>query len=1046
MEALQAKSTGQRRRVGAALVCAAAIGAVVAQLLSSADALFLSRVGSRHLGTAFAVSSAASVALLWGLGAVADRRSRSGLLYKISGGSIGVVVLLILGLGVFPRITSAFLIVAGKQVGGALELLLWLVIADRFTAREARKLLPWVVVANGAGATLGALSVGPLAAGLGVESPLWSAVALLVVVSGCARLLMRAPDLRIAQSLSPRAKAPLWSGVAVLKDRPLAAWLAVLVATAGVFAPMMYYALSVTAAAEFATEVELAGFLGRYRAYVQAAALVAQLVAAPYLSKRLGVGLMLLLAPIGAVAVAILVGASHALVLVALAQGATRILDVAIQSPTEQLIQNLLPEELRGRVAGIVGGVAKRSGAIAGGLLASVLIVWPLAFYGALLAAAVGWFIVASVLWRRFPSLAVAELSGAGASRNVETAAGLADGRGLARLRMGLLSASEREQASAVLLLRRLGDAGAADVIAQLLQSLDEADDEGVAQRLRVEVRRALGDGLLVSVEAARIAEGILSVEGARDASSAIMVLGCDASLSAQDLLRAHAETSISAEVAVARVAGESVLEVLRLAGHGDDVVEELRCEIARARMGLSNENSEELAERLLRSLVRCERPELQLDALDSVVRAMGSPGESAIGLLVSARLAQLAIEWRTQEQPALREAALVAMCAGGAPEYRTLVQALGDTEERVRRRAETLVRAAGDEALEALTVASQSGRAHLRIAAVEILADLRPSTAALEALLERELEEMASASKHAQAMRELARGDLVRRRLQERVEEAVLAALLALEALGGATGLGVVAKRLSRAVSVRSRARALEALDALLPRRIAAEMLGAIEGTLGPRIGVPAAIKAELAGRDRLTRDLLVYALGSEGRAQYRDTITEAAQTAQAAQVSADPLALVQRLVRAEDGRVVADVPNLMETIAVLSKLPLFSDLQAAQLEELAVIVQWRRVSAGETLMEQGDRANSMFFVKSGRLDVVVKGETVATLGVGEPVGELGLFSEDRRSATVVAASDAMLGMVTREDIENLIEDVPGIALRLCRAMSRRLAEANAR
>ena len=95
---------------------------------------------------------------------------------------------------------------------------------------------------------------------------------------------------------------------------------------------------------------------------------------------------------------------------------------------------------------------------------------------------------------------------------------------------------------------------------------------------------------------------------------------------------------------------------------------------------------------------------------------------------------------------------------------------------------------------------------------------------------------------------------------------------------------------------------------------------------------------------------------------------------------------------------------------------------------------------------MEQGDRASSMYFVRTGRLEVVVQGETVATLGAGEPVGELGLFSEDRRSATVVAASDALLGMVTREDIENLIEEVPGIALRLCRAMSRRLADANAR
>lgn len=1052
---MQAKTadTGQRRRVGAALLCAAAIGAVVAQLLSSADALFLSRVGGRHLGTAFAVSSAASVALLWGLGAIADRRSRSELLFKSSLLSIGLVVLLVAGLGVLPTFTSAVFIVLGKQVGGALELLLWLVIADRFTAREARKVLPWVVVANGAGATAGAFSVGPLAAALGPTAPLWSAVALLLVVSATARLLMRAPDLRLAQSSSRQSKAPLWSGFAVLRTRPLAAWLAVLVATAGVFAPMMYYALSVTAAAEFTNEVELAGFLGRYRGYVQGAALVAQLVAAPWLSKRLGVGLMLLLAPVGAVVVAFVVGASNALMLIAVAQGATRILDVAIQSPTEQLIQNLLPEELRGRVAGIVGGVAKRSGAILGGLMASVLVVWPLAFHGALMVAAVGWLAVAFVLWRRFPALAVAELSGAGAARSQvdrDAAAGLADSRGLARLRKGLCADSAREQETAVSLLRRLGDVGSADVVAQILHVLNEADSETVAARMRSEVRRALGDGLRVSRDAARRALQMLATTHEDNAHLAMMVLGCASEVTSegQAALRsfAHDREHVGVEVAMARIGGDSVLDVLSVAGHDAIVVQELRCEIARAQRGVSNEDLEELAERLLRSVARCEDPELQLDALDSVVRAMGIPGESALSVLLGARLGQLASDWRKRNEPALREAALVAMCAGREPEYRTLVQALGDAEERVRRRAETLVREAGDHALEALTIASQSGRARLRIAAVEILADLRPSAAALEALLDRELEAMGTASQHARAMVDLPRGGLVRRRLQERVEEAALAALLTLEALGVSMGLGVVAKRLSRAVSMRSRARALEALDALLPRRIAAEMLGALEGSLDRRVTSSQAIEAELAGTDRLTRDLLVHALGREGRARYRDTISEAAHAAQA---TADPLALMQRLVSGngdQDGTVAADVPNLMETIAALSELSLFADLQAVQLEELAAVVQWRHVVLGETLMEQGERASSMFFVRSGQLDVVVKGVTVATLGVGEPVGELGLFSEECRSATVVAASDATLGMVTREDIENLIEDVPGIALRLCRAMSRRLAEANAR
>ncbi len=1043
MVGLLKNTTGHRIRVWAALACAASIGAVVAQLLSSADALFLSRVGSRHLGTAFAVSSAASVALLWGLGTLADRRDRPQLLYRTSWLALAAVLLLIAGLELMPRVTSAVFLVMGKQIGGALELLLWLVIANRFTAREARKLLPWVVVASGVGATLGALSVGPLATSLGVVAPLWSAAGLLLVVAGSARLFMRAPDRRIAQGGARREAAGLWSGMTVLRERPLAKWLAILVASAGVFAPMMYYLLSVTAAAEFGSEVELAGFLGRYRAIVQGGALIVQLALVPWLSKRLGVGFLLLLAPIGAAVVGILVGASDTLIVVALAQGATRILDVAFQTPSEQLIQNLLPEELRGRVAGIVGGVAKRSGSILGGLLASALIVWPLAFHGALLLAALAWLGIAFALWRRFATLAVAELSGAARVAPSDVAAGLSDPRALAQLRQTLGSADIRERDSALSLLAGMGDLGSVDVVLQLLLVIEGTHDAELAP-LCVAVRRALGTGLPVTPDAAQVAISLLSRESSEVVELAIVVLGCSGS--GAEVLPSARSDDIGLALARARLSAQPILDVLVGAGHDEEVMHELRHEISRAMDGASSDALEDLAERLVRSVARCRDAELQLLALDSVVVAMGKPGHSALSVLLSSRLRELAEQWRGSDDARLREAFLVAMSAGGEPEMRTLVQALGDSDESVRARANLLVHQAGDAALEALVVASQSGRSRVRIAAVELLADLRPSQETLQGLLERELHEMTTSSRHRRALASMSSAALVRRRLQERVEEAAQAALLALEALGHRVGLDVVARRLARAVSVRSRARALEALDALLPRQLAGEMLGALEGSLESEIGSREAIEHELAGRDRLTRDLLVHALGKEGRAEYRDSIAGAAQAAQAA---ADPMALLRRLARdsqGPDARVAVNVPNLMETIAALSELALFSDLQAGQLEELASVVQWRNLDDGETLMEQGESASSMFFVCQGSLSVVVQSKTVATLGIGEPVGELGLFSEDRRSATVVATSSSLLGMITREDMENLVEEVPGIALRLCRAMSRRLAEANTR
>jgi hypothetical protein len=1025
------------------------VGAAVAALLSSADAMFLSRVGSRHLGTAFALSSAVSMGLLWLVGGLADRSERSRLLWRSSGLALALVLAVISINSVFPRAAATFLIVGGKQIGGTLELLLWVVIADRFTAREARRILPWVIVANGAGGALGAVSVGPLANAFGTVGPLWAAAGVLALVAMNARLLLSAPDHRIAQPRvtpgSTRAQGAPQSGFAVLRERPLARWLALMVATAGIFAPMMYYLVGVTAAGAYGNEVELAGFLGRYRAYVMGAGLAAQLAIAPWLSQRLGIGLMLLLAPLGAVVVAVWVGLQPGLIVVLVAQAATRVFDNAIQDPAEQLIQNLLPQQVRGRVAGLVGGVAKRSGAMVGGLAASLLIVWPTLFSLTLFLSAAGWLLVATLLSRRFSELAVAELSDAGDSSKFSVAPlklRFSDERGLRQLRKRLLSEELREQANSIALLGRLAQIGNVDAIEELLAALQS--DAARPEELRAAIRSGLGNGARPGAAAQVRALRMLESETLEDREVAIAVLGC-AELGQEEAealrLAVEGSESLVSQVAAARLEGSSVLDLFRGAGHGAEVVHELCAEIARAMRGTSPDAAEDLAERLLRSVARHGDPELQAAGLQAVVKTLKGGEESAIFVLLRTRLRELSERWRGSSSARLREAGLVAMRAGGSEDFRLLALALGDRDEAVRKQAEILLREAGDAALEALSIASQSGRRRVRLAAVEILADLRPSQAALDSLLEQELAEIQRCAEHEHALRDLPQSELVRRRLSERIDEGVEAALMTLEARHHKEGIGEVARRLARAASERSRARALEALDTLLPRKISRTILGALEGTLSASLATEEAVHAELAGRDVLTRDLLVHALGSEGRATYRESIASAATAAARA---VDPMALVERLAGGNNDKVLSDVPSLLETIVILSELPLFADLSTVQLEELATVVRWESAAEGEVLMHQGEDAHCMYLLRSGSLDVVVDGEKKAELGAGEPVGELALFGEDKRTATVVAASDCQLGVVTREDIENLVEEVPGIALRLCRAMSRRLADMN--
>jgi CRP-like cAMP-binding protein len=66
--------------------------------------------------------------------------------------------------------------------------------------------------------------------------------------------------------------------------------------------------------------------------------------------------------------------------------------------------------------------------------------------------------------------------------------------------------------------------------------------------------------------------------------------------------------------------------------------------------------------------------------------------------------------------------------------------------------------------------------------------------------------------------------------------------------------------------------------------------------------------------------------------------------------------------------------------------------------------------------------------------------------LGRGELFGEMALFEDDVRSATVVATTRTRLGRIERADFEDLVEEVPGIALAVCRVLSRRVRALNLR
>ncbi len=125
----------------------------------------------------------------------------------------------------------------------------------------------------------------------------------------------------------------------------------------------------------------------------------------------------------------------------------------------------------------------------------------------------------------------------------------------------------------------------------------------------------------------------------------------------------------------------------------------------------------------------------------------------------------------------------------------------------------------------------------------------------------------------------------------------------------------------------------------------------------------------------------------------------------------------------------------------AAVGTAPLFALLNDAarlRLEQVAVSVD---LAAGEWLFHQGDAAEDLYLVRSGRLEVLVNGEPVRQLGAGTVVGELSLLIADTRTASVRARRDSHLLRISHAAFEQALSDDAQAMGAVATVLARRLA-----
>lgn len=125
------------------------------------------------------------------------------------------------------------------------------------------------------------------------------------------------------------------------------------------------------------------------------------------------------------------------------------------------------------------------------------------------------------------------------------------------------------------------------------------------------------------------------------------------------------------------------------------------------------------------------------------------------------------------------------------------------------------------------------------------------------------------------------------------------------------------------------------------------------------------------------------------------------------------------------------------------LRALPLFGELDHHDLSVVAGWVRELELAPGEALVEQGGLPRELVVIERGTVDVVRDGETLATLGPGDVVGEMGLLRQRRAVATVRAREAVRAVAIPPERLDELAEQMPELTDRL-RRMAADRARAN--
>ncbi len=261
-----------------------------------------------------------------------------------------------------------------------------------------------------------------------------------------------------------------------------------------------------------------------------------------------------------------------------------------------------------------------------------------------------------------------------------------------------------------------------------------------------------------------------------------------------------------------------------------------------------------------------------------------------------------------------------------------------------------------------------------------------------------------------------------------------------------------------------RLRSNAIEAMETLLGRDLARAMVPLMDSispeeklavgrktfTLEPVPADAAGLLSELLSkRDWVSQGLALEILAEiEDRSPYGDQLRRLALAGdQRVRPLAARLLGWPDMTQRGEAMTKDESISLSERIVLLRRMDLFASLAVAELAAVAAVCELQRYQANQVILSEGEVGDAMFLIVSGKVSVskVVENQCrieLGEMGPGEYFGEMALFDNLERSATVTATEETMVLMLHQREFSEVVREYPQVALQICTDLSRRVRE----